>query len=194
LNISHEDIFILAIGNFIPRKGFEYLIQAFNMIVNQKGITHIKLGMGGRGPLREQYDKMVKDFSLVNYITFLGFIEDSKMPTYYTAADIFILPSIIDYKGDTEGLGVVLLEANSCQTPVIGSRVGGIPDIIKNGINGLLAEPKNPTDLAEKIIKLVHNRKLREQMGENGRRIVKENFNWDSIAKKLIDIYVSRLD
>ena len=189
LNINDTDLFIFAIGNFIERKGFEYLIEALNIIVSQKGFTHIKLGIGGRGPLRDKYEKMIKRYSLVDYAIFLGFIKDEDMPSYYTLADIFVLPSIVDSSGDTEGLGVVLLEANACQTPVIGSRVGGIPDIIKDGINGLLVEPKNPTDLAEKIIKLAHNRKLREQMGKNGRKIVEQNFNWSAIAAKLVDIY-----
>jgi glycosyltransferase involved in cell wall biosynthesis len=189
LNMSHEDILILAIGNFIPRKGFTYLIQALNMIVHQKGITHIKLGMVGHGPLREQYDKMIKDSSLANYVTFLGFVDDAEMPAYYSAADILVLPAIIDEVGDTEGLGVVLLEANACKTPVIGSKVGGIPDVIENGVNGLLVEQKDPADLAEKILTLADDQDLRTQLGENGRKIVEANFNWNSISHKIIQVY-----
>ena len=187
--MSHEDILILAIGNFIPRKGFTYLIQALNMIVHQKGITHIKLGMVGHGPLREQYDKMIKDSSLANYVTFLGFVDDAEMPAYYSAADILVLPAIIDEVGDTEGLGVVLLEANACKTPVIGSKVGGIPDVIENGVNGLLVEQKDPADLAEKILTLADDQDLRTQLGENGRKIVEANFNWNSISHKIIQVY-----
>lgn len=189
LNISQTDVFVLAIGNFIPRKGFDYLIEALDVIVNQEGITRIKIGIGGRGPLRDKYEKMVKKYSLADYVIFLGFIKDEDLPSYYSAADIFVLPSIVDSRGDTEGLGVVLLEANACRKPVIGSRVGGIPDVIKDGVNGLLVEPKNPRDLAEKIIKLAQNSESREQMGNNGRHIVEENFNWEVIAKRIIDIY-----
>ena len=164
------------------------------MIVNQKGVDHIKLGIGGRGPRREYYELMIKKYSLAAHVRFLGFIENEDMPAYYTLADIFVLPSIIDSGGDTEGLGVVLLEAGACQTPVIGSRVGGIPDIIKDGVNGLLVEPQNPVDLAEKILRLARGRELREQMGKNGRLIIKENFNWDKIAKRLIDVYDQTLN
>lgn len=191
LNISQNDIFILAIGNFIPRKGFEYLIEAVNIIVNQMRITHIKIGIGGRGPLRNRYENIIKKYSLGNYVIFIGHIDDEDLPSFYSTSDIFVLPSIIDARGDTEGLGVVLLEANACQIPVIGSRVGGIPDIIKDGINGLLALPKNPRDLAEKIMKLAVNKKLREQMGKNGRCIVSKNFNWEVITKMVVNIYDS---
>jgi glycosyltransferase involved in cell wall biosynthesis len=189
LNIAASEIFLLTIGNFIQRKGFEYLIEALKIIVNQKGITHIKLGIGGRGPLKTKYEKMVKAYSLTNYATFLGFINASEMPSYYTQADIFVLPSIIDEMGDTEGLGVVLLEANACKTPIIGSRVGGITDVIQDGVNGLCVEQKNPVDLAEKIISLADDQNLRAEMGENGRKIVEDYFNWNSIAKKIINVY-----
>lgn len=189
LNISASDVFILAIGNFIQRKGFEYLIEALNIIVNRKGIYNIKLGIGGRGPLRTKYENMIKAYSLNNYATFLGFINAEAMPSYYTQADIFVLPSITDRKGDTEGLGVVLLEANACKTPIIGSRVGGITDIIQDGVNGLCVEPKNPADLAEKIITLAADKNLRVEMGENGRKYVEANFNWDTIATEIINVY-----
>ncbi|MDH3827253.1 MAG: glycosyltransferase family 4 protein, partial [Desulfobacterales bacterium] len=76
-----------------------------------------------------------------------------------------------------------------CKTPIIGSRVGGITDVIQDGVNGLCVEPKNPVDLAEKIISLADDQNLRAEMGENGRKIVEDYFNWNSIAKKIINVY-----
>ncbi len=189
IHISDDDIFVLVIGKFIQRKGFEYLIDAFNIIVNHRCITNIKLRIGGRGPLKKKYVNMISMYSLNKFIDFLGYIRDEGIPSYYSGADIFVLPSIIDDRGDTEGLGVVLLEANACKTPIIGSRVGGIPDIIQDGVNGLIVEQKNVADLAEKIIKLATDKNLRIEMGENGRKIVEEYFNWDSISKQIINIY-----
>lgn len=194
LNISSAEIFVLAIGKFIPRKGFEYLIDAFDIIVNQRRIRNIKLRIGGRGPLKSKYEKMIDQYSLSDFIGFLEYIKDDQIPSYYTEADIFVLPSIIDERGDTEGLGVVFLEANACQTPVIGSRVGGIMDVIKDGVNGCFVEQKNASDLAEKIIQLAGDKNLREKMGKNGRRIIEQNFNWNAIAEKLVDIYNLQLE
>jgi glycosyltransferase involved in cell wall biosynthesis len=189
LNISPTEIFVLTIGKFIPRKGIEYLIDAFNIIVHKKKIDTIKLRIGGRGPLKPKYENMINQYSLSNFIGFLEYINDEQIPSYYTETDIFVLPSIVDERGDTEGLGVVFLEANACQTAVIGSRVGGIKDVIHDGVNGYYVEQKNAADLADKIIKLAHDPNLREKMGKNGRKIVEQRFNWDMITAKLVDIY-----
>ena len=90
-------------------------------------------------------------------------------------------------------MGVVFLEANACGTPVIGSKVGGILDIIEDGVNGFYVQEKNPLDLAEKIIRLSEEKKLRTQMGENGRKLVELQFNWETLAGKIIDVYDSLL-
>jgi glycosyltransferase involved in cell wall biosynthesis len=193
LNIGADDTFVLAVGKFIPRKGFEYLIEAFNHIVNQRKITNIKLRIGGRGPLRPNYERMINQYLLNEFIGLLGYIKDEDMPSYYTEADIFVLPSIVDERGDTEGLGVVFLEANACKTPVIGSRVGGILDVIRDGENGYFVEQKNSLDLAEKIMKLASDRKLRQSMGENARKFVEKHYNWEDISVKIIDRYHSLL-
>jgi glycosyltransferase involved in cell wall biosynthesis len=189
LNISETEIFVLAIGKFIPRKGFEYLISAFDIIVNQKGITDVKLCIGGRGPLKSKYEKMISGYGLADFISFLGYIKDEDMPSYFSEADIFVLASIVDDRGDTEGLGVVFLEANACKTPIVGSKVGGILDVINDGVNGFFVEQKNSFDLADKIIKLANDAELRTQMGENGRKRVEERFNWDAISKQIIAMY-----
>ena len=193
LNIASDDVFVLSIGKFIPRKGFEYLIEAFDHIVHQRRITNIKLRIGGRGPLRAKYESMIDQFLLGDFIEFLEYIKDEDIPSYYSEADIFVLPSIIDERGDTEGLGVVFLEANACGIPVIGSKVGGILDVIEDGVNGFYVQEKNPLDLAEKIIRLSEEKELRTQMGENGRKRVELQFNWETLAGKIIDVYDSLL-
>lgn len=193
LNIAEEDVFVLSIGKFIPRKGIEILIEAFNIIVKQRKITGIKLRIGGRGPLQLKYQSMIDGHGLNNFISFLGYIPDDDIASFYTAADIFVLPAIVDERGDTEGLGVVLLEANACKTPVIASKVGGIVDAIQDGENGFFAEPKNSLDLAEKIIKMASDRSLRQTMGQNSRKFVERHYNWKEIAVKIIDLYHSLL-
>jgi glycosyltransferase involved in cell wall biosynthesis len=193
LNISEDDVFVLTIGKFIPRKGIEFLIEAFNIMVNERRVTCVKLRIGGRGPLKVRYQEMIDRLSLNNFVSFLEYIPDDDIASYYSASDIFVLPSIIDERGDTEGLGVVFLEANACKTPVIGSRVGGILDVIRDGQNGYLVEPKNSVDLAEKIMKLAGNEKLRKQMGDTGRRIVEEHFNWNCLTKRILQVYDSIL-
>ncbi len=189
LNISPEDFFILTIGKFIQRKGIEYLIEAINIIVHEKNIKDIQLRIGGRGPLKSKYQDMIKKYELNNHIDFIGYIPDTDLPSYYTEADLFVLPSIVDDDGDTEGLGVVFLEANACGTPVIGSKVGGIVDVIEDGYNGFLVAQKNPYEIAEKIKELSEDIDLCKWMGNNGRKKVVEQFNWEKVSEKIIEKY-----
>ncbi len=105
-------------------------------------------------------------------------------------ADILILPSIMDITGETEGLGVVLLEAMACRVPVIGSDVGGIRDIIIDGETGLLSEQKNSDSLAEKIIQLLSDEQLRKKVIENGFKLVKDKYTWEVISNRFLNIYM----
>jgi len=105
-------------------------------------------------------------------------------------AHILVLPSIIDVTGETEGLGVVLLEAMACRVPVIGSDVGGIRDIIIDGETGLLSEQKSSYSLAEKIIQLLSDEQLRKKVIENGFKLVKKKFTWEAISDRFMNIYM----
>ena len=122
-------------------------------------------------------------------VVFKKQIPQEELPDYYCVADVVVLPSIHTRKGETEGLGVVLLEAMACGVPVVGSNVGGIPDIIKHGETGLLAAEKDPEDLADKILKLLDDKRLRKRVIENGLKLVRENFSWDVIAEKFLQVY-----
>ena len=102
---------------------------------------------------------------------------------------IFVIPTIIDDNGDTEGFGVVTLEANACETPVIASKVGGIIDVIEDGYNGFFVEQKNPEQIAARIKQLADNQKLRYSIGKNGRSRVTKEFNWENVADEIIQKY-----
>ncbi|MEQ8325444.1 MAG: glycosyltransferase family 4 protein [Vicingaceae bacterium] len=189
LNLSEEDFFVLTIGKFIPRKGLEFLIRAIYLVAVREGHARVKLRIGGRGYLKSAYLELIKDLRIESHIEFLDYIPDEHIPEYYSEADVFVLPSIIDDRGDTEGLGVVLIEAGACQTPVIASRVGGIVDVVEHGINGYLVEEKNSEKLVEKIIELHKDSELRKVMGQNGRKIALAKFSWENNSKEFIKAY-----
>jgi glycosyltransferase involved in cell wall biosynthesis len=149
----------------------------------------VQLMIGGRGPLKGALQQQVSDLGIVDQVVFLDYISDDELPAYYTVADVCVSPSIIDLQGDTEGLGIVLLEALACETPCVASRVGGIVDIVQDGMNGLLVEPKNSADLADKIQWLINNDRLRQEMGTQGRLFVKEHFSWQVKAHEILTVY-----
>ena len=141
--------------------------------------------------MKPEYEKRIIELKIEDRVAFLDYLPDEKIPYYYSEADIFVLPSIVDENGDTEGLGVVLVEANACECPVIGSKVGGIVDVIEDGYNGFLSEEKNSGMLAELILKLAADEHLRKEMGRKGRMKVESNFSWQGIAEKMENVSTS---
>ncbi len=177
---------IFTMGRLIEWKGHAHLIDALHLLPwNQE----FRLLIGGDGPLRKDLENRVKMHGLEGKVTFLGPIPHQLTPIYYTMADMYVQPSIIDGNGNTEGLGLTQLESFSCGTPCIGSRVGGIPDTIVDGKTGFLVEPARPDQLAEKILVLLRDKNLRTDMGRDGRRFVEEHFSWETKAKEHAEIY-----
>ena len=173
---------LLFVGRLIEVKGTKYLIEAMKFLDSEKFELHI----AGDGPERENLEKIAPQ-----NVIFHGYQTGKNLEELYQKADIFILPSIVDDAGYTEGLGTVLLEAANFSIPVIGTNVGGIPDIIINGKTGLLVPQKDPEALSEAVKKLSENPELRETLVENAREHLKESFSWESITEKFFKIYSS---
>lgn len=189
INVAKEknNFQILSVGYLIERKGFEYLIKSMKFIIED---TNAKLKILGSGPLEEKLNSLIKELKLEEVVDIVKNVSDEDLLKLYNTSDIFVLPSIVDSQGNTEGLGVVLLEAMACGLPVIGSNVGGIPDIIENMETGLLVPQKNEHELYKSIINLISDKNLRKKLAENGYLKVKENFSWEKISEKYIKIYV----
>lgn len=179
---------IFALGKFIERKGFAHLIDAVALL-QEKG--PVQLMIGGRGPLKESLQRQSEELGIADRVIFLDYIPDEDLPAYYTVADLFISPSVVDSRGDTEGLGMVLLEALACETPCVGSAVGGILDIIEDGKTGFFVEPGNPNAIAEIAWKLISDDDLRERFGEQGRLSVADRFSWQVKAQEIFQVYRS---
>ncbi len=178
---------IFSIGYLIERKGFEYLIKALKEVLKVHNNVHLKIV--GSGPLEDQIKKLIKDLKLENNVQMLSNLSDQKLLETYNSSDLFVLPSITDSQGNTEGLGVVLLEAMACKLPVIASNIGGIPDIVHDGETGLLVPEKDSIEMSRSIIKLIENEDLRENLTFKGYHMVKEYFSWEKIAKDYINVY-----
>ncbi|MEO0089963.1 MAG: glycosyltransferase family 4 protein [candidate division WOR-3 bacterium] len=181
---------ILFVGRLVKRKGVNYLILALKEVLKE---IEAKLIIIGDGSERRNLENLTKELELTNYVEFKGFVSDRELAYYYKNCDLFVLPAIIDERGDTEGLGVVLLEAMVYKKPVIASAVGGILDIVKDYENGILVPEKEPQILKEKILEILRNEELAQKLGENGYRFVKENFSWERIINDLKDLYKETL-
>lgn len=183
-----ENIFqILSVGYLIERKGFEYLIRAMPLVLEKYKQARLKIV--GSGPLESKLKELVYELDLGDEVEIVKNVSDEELLMIYNSSDLFVLPSIVDSQGNTEGLGVVLLEAMACGLPVIGSDVGGIFDIITNNKTGILIEEKDVPGISESIKKLIEDEELRTILSKNGYYSVKHNFNWETLAKRYIEVF-----
>lgn len=171
---------ILFVGRLIEVKGVKYLIDALNLLDPEKFELHI----AGDGPERENLEKNAPE-----NVVFHGYQTGKNLAKLYRNADVFVLPSIVDDAGYTEGLGTVLLEAANFSIPSIGTNVGGIPDIIIDRKTGLLVPQKNSAALADAIKTLAEDQVLCGILTENARKHLKDNFSWKVITEKFFEIY-----
>lgn len=178
---------LLFIGRLVKRKGVRYLIEALDLLKDE--FPNISLSIIGGGPEKNILENLIKKLNLKDNVKTLGKLSPEDLVYHYKTCEIFILPSTVNEIGNTETLGVVLIEALTYKKPVIASRVGGIVDIVKDNKTGLLVEQKQPEELAKAIKKLLLNREYAKKLGEDGYIYVKENFSWERIVNDLRDSY-----
>jgi len=172
---------VVFVGRLVETKGVNYLIDAIAKV--KEKFPSILLLVVGEGPLRRNLEKQAKESHLQENIHFLGWIDNRDLPGFYGAADVFVSPAFESSAG-SEGLGLTFVEALASGTVVVGTKVGGIEDIIKDKQNGFLVPPGDPHKLAEAIIKILASVNLQRRLKSNSLKFIKERFDWKIIAKK----------
>jgi len=180
---KQETIVLGSVGRLFEEKGFEYLLRAFQKAQNQ--YLNLKLLIAGDGPLRVELEKLADDLKITSGIEFMGVVDD--IPTFLSKLDIFILSSI------QEGIPLGLLEAMAAGKPVIATKVGGIPEVVDDGSDGILVPAANISELNDAILSLIQDERKRREMGRNARRKVIDAFNLDTAVKQLEDLYENLL-
>ena len=178
-NIGYNDPVIGIVSKLWEGKGHSVLIEAFNEI--RKNIGNARLVIAGEGYLEDRLRQQVKTLQLTESVVFTGFQSD--VSEIISIFDISVLPSFF------EGMGRVLLEAMAMEKPVVASRVGGIPDLVKENVNGFLTSPGNVKELENALIKLLNNKDLAVRMGKKGRKMVTEKFSAKAMVKSIRVVY-----
>ncbi|MGA2237733.1 MAG: glycosyltransferase family 4 protein [Candidatus Bathyarchaeia archaeon] len=175
-------LFVGALTQWHRYKGLDVLIQAMALMRDQ--VPEARLLIVGAGQLETEYRQLVSRHGLASCVIFAGNVPDDELPKYYACSDMLALPS----KDRSEGFGLTILEANATGRPAIGTTVGGIPSVIRDGYNGLLAPPNDPTALAEAIKKALSDDDLLKRMGRNG-RLFAEQHDWSIVAEQTENVY-----
>lgn len=174
---------VLTVCRLMEQKGLDYLLDSIPLVDKElKGKAHFVLL--GRGPMLEHLQSKARKLGVEEKISFLAErFSEKDLSALYAASDCFVLPSL------WEPFGIVLVEAMATGKPVVGTAIGGIPEIIEHGKNGFLVQPRDARALAERISFVLQNRKTAKKLGAEGRRDVVRKFTWDQTAKSYEKFY-----
>ena len=163
--------------------GPDILIKAFAML--KPAESNMKLYMAGEGEMENELKALVNNLGINQSVEFTGRLEINEVRDLLEHTDIFVQPSVYQ----SESFGVAAVEAQAMELPVIATRVGGVPEVVKDGVTGFLIEPGEIDGLAAKIAQLASDSALRVKMGAAGRRWVEDNFDWHQNAKMMETVY-----
>ncbi|MGH7528794.1 MAG: glycosyltransferase [Gemmatimonadales bacterium] len=176
---------ILFVGRLVERKGVVHLITALARL--QAGGA--RLVVVGDGPERPRLETRAREAGVAGRVEFSGRVPDAELRRAYAAADVVVLPAVQDARGDTEGLGVVLLEAMQYGVPVIASRTGGIVDIVVDGETGLLVPPGDAAALARALERVLEDPAYARALGAAGRARLAQRFSWEAVTARWEAVY-----
>ena len=173
---------ILFVGRLAPYKGAQYLLEAIPYIA--KRVEDVKFIIVGS----PRYDspiigELLRKPEIRGRLIFTGYVDDEDLPYYYALCDIFCFPSL------WEGFGLPPAEAQACGKPVVAFDNCALPEVVANGVTGILVPPRDSKALGEAIIKLLQDEDKRIKMGEAARKRVENLFQWDKIAEETIKVY-----
>jgi glycosyltransferase involved in cell wall biosynthesis len=180
---------ILAVGQLREKKGFSFLLKACRTLIDQG--YDLECHIVGEGPLRQTLEAQIRQLSLENTVMLCGALPHQEVINKYRQAAIFVQPSILSLDGDRDGIPNVILEAMAMELPVVSTRHSGIPEVVQDGINGLLVPPADDIALAQALARLLDSPAERRRLGQRGRQTVIENFDLEQNVKQLLEKFTA---
>jgi glycosyltransferase involved in cell wall biosynthesis len=165
-------------------KGVDLLLKAFALIHHE--VPDVSLIVVGDGPLLAELKALAARVGIGHRVVFKGEVAHSDVPRFFSTCALFVLPS------RSEGFSITLLEAAYHGRPIVCTRVGGSPELISNGVNGMLVEPDDPDAMAAQMLKMLRNQELASRLGDAARETVRTRFLWKDCIQDYIDIYEGR--
>jgi glycosyltransferase involved in cell wall biosynthesis len=173
--------FVLCVGRHVGVKGIDTLLKAFALIAEDA--PALSLVLVGDGPLRQAHETLAVTMGLANRVKFVGEVPPDRVGSYIARCAVFTLPS------RAEAFGLVLLEAGYHRKPIVCTRVGGVPELIVDGVSGIVVDPDDPVELGKQILSLVRNREQAERIGRQAHLMVTAGFLWRDRIADYISVY-----
>ena len=180
LGIREDEKVVIFVGTLVPVKGVRYLIEAMNIIKQERPET--RLLIVGDGPEKEKLQSLASQLGVEDNITFTKRVNNSKVAVYLAASDMFVLPTL------SEGYPNTIAEAMASGLPIVSTSVRGLSEIIADGRNGFIVTPRNPTELAKKILLTLRSDVLRGEISTNNRAWAKLH-TWEKVVGRLMEAY-----
>ncbi|SRR5579884_684447 len=173
-----------------PKYGVEYLIRGFALFLRQTAHSdRAQLVVVGGGSLKGSLQQLANDLGVASRTTFLGHVPHGEVPGVLNSFSVFVAPSVLE----SESFGVAVVEASASGLPVVVSRIGGLTEVVRDGVTGILVPPRDSQAIADALEKLASDNALCLELGRNGRQFVLANYEWTENASRMERIYVSLL-
>jgi phosphatidyl-myo-inositol dimannoside synthase len=173
---------IMTVGRLVERKGHDAILRALPRVL--KEIHDAVYLIVGKGPMEGRLRVLAREMGVEDRVVFCGFVPDGDLMAHYQACDVFAMPNR-EVGGDTEGFGIVFVEAGACGKPVIGGRSGGVVEVIEDGVTGFLVDPLSTQEVARALTSLLQDRDLAVRMGQAGRARVKQHYSYQRVAENI---------
>lgn len=178
---------LLALGRFVGKKGYEYLLRSCKLIHDSGLDFHLTLA--GDGPRRASLERLSQELGIADKVSFPGFVTYDRVSDLFYATDILLMPSVIDSSGDRDGIPTVIMEALMHRVPVVATDVSGISEVIEDGVTGLLIPEKNASAIAEAMQQMATDRQSAVEMAERGRERVRQQFDPERNHRNVLALY-----
>jgi glycosyltransferase involved in cell wall biosynthesis len=182
--IPQEKLLVTQVSWIIAEKGIPQFLESVRQVLAERPKTHFAIV--GNGAQSDEYQRKARELGIADSVTWTGLLTNPMEDGVFAATDIFCLASQWQ-----EAFGMVLAEAMAFEKPAVGSAIGGIPEVIEDGITGLLNPPQDTTQLAHNLLRLLNDAELRRRMGRAGREAVEEKFQLEKIVAELVRQYRS---
>lgn len=182
---------VVCVSRLVPRKGQDALIRALPAV--RRRVPGATLLVVGGGPDRSRLARLARQHDVTDHVIFTGTVPHEEVPVHFAAGDVYAMPCRNRLGGlEVEGLGIVYLEASAAGLPVVAGASGGAPDAVREGETGYMVDGRDPTQLADRVARLLEDRALAARMGAAGREWVEAEWRWEFQAERLHRLLAGR--